>query len=87
MNKLLSFFKSLLTAKGEWSVKRLIGLTGFISLVVVMFLELTPNSEIINAVEYIVIAALFGTSVDHFIFKDKQQNNEEITHGGPQEGS
>jgi len=81
MNKLISFFKSLLTAKGEWSVKRLIGLTGFISLIVVMFLELTPNSEIINAVEYIVIAALFGTSVDHFIFKEpKQQNNEEITN-------
>jgi len=81
MNKLISFFKSLLTAKGEWSVKRLIGLTGFISLIVVMFLELTPNSEVINAVEYIVIAALFGTSVDHFIFKEpKQQNNEEITN-------
>ena len=81
MNKLISFFKSLLTAKGEWSVKRLIGLTGFISLIVVMFLERTPNSEVINAVEYIVIAALFGTSVDHFIFKEpKQQNNEEITN-------
>jgi hypothetical protein len=86
MNKLISFFKSLLTAKGEWSVKRLIGLTGFISLIVVMFLERTPNAEVINAVEYIVIAALFGTSIDHFIFKPKQ-NNEEITNQGSEEGN
>ena len=66
-------------SNGEISVKRVIGLVGFICLIVIMFVNalysksVAPAEVLVNAIEYIVIAALFGTSIEKF---SKNQNNE-----------
>lgn len=83
-----TFIKSLLTRTGEWSIKRAVALVGFLSLILVMILEKNPSTEVIDAIEYIVIAALFGTSVDHFTFRNQQNNTQnEDTNQGSQEGN
>ena len=73
-----SFIKSMLSdsRSGEVSSKRVIGATGFLSLLVIMFINalypksIAPSHELISAIEYIVIAALFSASVDKFSYKN-----------------
>ena len=79
MKQCNKFIKSMLS-NGEISVKRVIGLVGFICLIVIMFVNalysksVAPAEVLVNAIEYIVIAALFGTSIEKF---SKKQDNEQ----------
>ena len=80
-----NFIKSMLSdcRSGEVSIKRVIGFAGFVALLVIMFINalysksVSPSRELIDAIQYIVIAALFGTSVDKFAkHKDNESNKE-----------
>ena len=57
---------------GEVSSKRVIAFAGFLSLLLIMFINalysksVAPSAPLINAIEYIVIAALFGTAAEKF---------------------
>ncbi len=69
-----NFIKSMLSDchSGEVSSKRVIGFIGFFALLIIMFINalysksIAPSKELIDAIEYIVIAALFSTSVEKF---------------------
>ena len=70
------FLISMLSeSEGEISSKRVIGFLGFISLAVTMIcnsfttLDIAPAPELVTAVEYITIGALFGTSLDKILPK------------------
>ena len=56
--------------KGEISSKRVIGVIGalilFTSLIISTRLELHPNKELVEAVEWVVILCLGFTSIDKF---------------------
>jgi uncharacterized membrane protein AbrB (regulator of aidB expression) len=58
---------------GAISSKRVVGFLGFTSLAVTMIcnsfttLDIAPSPELVTAVEYITIGALFGTSLDKFM--------------------
>lgn len=79
-----SFIKSMLTdcKSGEISSKRVIGFVGFFSLLLIMFINalysksIAPSSPLIDAIEYIVIAALFGTSLEKFANGEKSKDTE-----------
>ena len=71
MKNILSFFKSMLSeAEGVISSKRVIGFLGFLVLAVTMIMNsftdisVAPSKELVEAVEFITIGALFGTSLD-----------------------
>jgi len=78
MKKSANFFQRMLSdsKSGDISSKRVIGVFGFLSLVVMMFINalypksIAPSHELISAIEYIVIAALFSASVDKFSYKN-----------------
>lgn len=78
-----NFMKSMFTdcRSGEVSMKRVIGFVGFFALLLIMFINalysksIAPSRELIDAIQYIVIAALFGTSVDKFA-KHKNTNSD-----------
>jgi hypothetical protein len=76
MNKFLSFVKSMLSeAEGVISSKRVIGFLGFLSLAVTMIVNsfydanIAPSVDLVEAVEFITIGALFGTSLDKIMGK------------------
>ena len=79
-----NFLKSMLSDchSGEVSSKRVIGFIGFFALLIIMFINalysksITPSKELIDAVEYIVIAALFSTSVEKFAKKNTPNEPE-----------
>ncbi len=77
------FMKSMLS-NGDVSVKRVIGFLGFVCLLVVMFINalypktVAPVPVLVNAIEYIVIAALFGTSIEKFANRNKQDDSEQV---------
>jgi hypothetical protein len=79
MNK---FIKSMLSdsKSGEVSSKRVIGFLGFLFLAVTMVVnsffseEIAPSKELVSAVEFIVIASLFGTSIDRFARSNSNKN-------------
>lgn len=80
MKNILSFFKSMLSeAEGVISSKRVIGFLGFLALSVTMImnsftdLSLAPSKELVEAVEFITIGALFGTSLDKIMGKNKSE--------------
>ena len=58
--------------EGEVSHKRVLGTFGFVVLTFTMSInalypkELTPSAELIQAVEWLTISALFGTVVEKF---------------------
>tara|TARA_R110000751_G_C13577008_1_gene459385 strand:+ start:111 stop:344 length:234 start_codon:yes stop_codon:yes gene_type:complete len=68
-----TFVMSMLSESAKISSKRVIGFLGFIALTVTMIcnsftaLEVAPAPELVTAVEYITIGALFGTSLDKII--------------------
>ena len=61
--------------EGEVSHKRVLGTFGFVVMTVTMSInalypkELTPSTELIQAVEWLTISALFGTVVEKFAKK------------------
>ena len=78
MKNILSFFKSMLSeAEGVISPKRVIGFLGFLVLAVTMIMNsftdisVAPSKELVEAVEFITIGALFGTSLDKIMGKNK----------------
>lgn len=78
MKNILSFFKSMLSeAEGVISSKRVIGFLGFLVLAVTMIINsftdisVAPSSDLVSAVEFITIGALFGTSLDKIMGKNK----------------
>ena len=89
MKKSANFFQRMLSdsRSGDISSKRVIGVCGFIALTAMMFINalypksIAPSSELVSAIEYIVIAALFSASVDKFSYKhsDKEINTEKTT--------
>lgn len=86
MKKSANFFQRMLSdsRSGDISSKRVIGVVGFLALIVMMFINalypksIAPSHELISAIEYIVIAALFSASVDKFSYKNdiKEINHE-----------
>ena len=84
LNKSKTFFQRMLSdaKSGDVSSKRVIGFVGFISLLVMMFVNalysksIAPVEYLVDAIEYIVIAALFGTVVDKFSNQRKKQDDE-----------
>ena len=64
-------------ADGSVSTKRVIGFLGFLFLAGTMTansfstLDVAPSPELVEAVKYITIAALFGNTVEKFAFSKK----------------
>lgn len=85
MKKSANFFQRMLSdsRSGDISSKRVIGVFGFLALTAMMFINalypksIAPSHELISAIEYIVIAALFSASVDKFSYKN---DIKEIAH-------
>lgn len=76
MSKVKSFFLSMLSEEpGVISSKRVIGFTGFLILAITMVINsffdanIKPSAELVEAVEFITIGALFGTSLDKILPK------------------
>jgi uncharacterized protein (DUF983 family) len=84
VSKTKSFFQRMLsdTRSGDVSSKRVIGVVGFVSLLIIMFINalwsksVAPVEYLVNAIEYIVIAAMFGTVVDKFSNQKQKQDDE-----------
>jgi len=81
-----SFIMSMLSDSktGEVSSKRVVGFLGFLFLAITMSLNtffhgnVTPSKELVSAVEFVTIAALFGTSAEKFSkFNNNTQKTEE----------
>jgi hypothetical protein len=74
-----TFMSSMLSESSKISSKRVIGFLGFIALTVTMVcnsfttLDIAPAPELVTAVEYITIGALFGTSLDKILPKRAAQ--------------
>jgi len=68
---------------GDVSSKRVIGTVGFVSLLVIMFINalysksIAPSRELVDAIQYIVIATIVGTSAEKFV-KDKGNDDPTI---------
>ena len=62
---------------GSISVKRVVGFLGFLFLTLSMFISviskrvLTPDPDLVDAVTYITMSALFGNTIEKFAFKNK----------------
>jgi hypothetical protein len=84
LSKSKNFFQRMLSdaKSGDVSSKRVIGFVGFMALLVMMFVNalypksIAPVEYLVDAVEYIVIAAMFGTVVDKF---SNQKREDEPT--------
>ena len=70
------FLYNLLSPQeGTISAKRFVGIAGFFILAFTMVVnsfshqEIAPSPDLVQAVQYIVIGALFGTSIDKFMGK------------------
>ena len=84
LSKSKNFFQRMLSdaRSGDISSKRVIGIVGFVSLLVIMFINalysksIAPAEYLVDAIEYIVIAAMFGTVVDKFSTPGKKQDDK-----------
>jgi len=84
LKKNKTFFQRMLSdaRSGDISSKRVIGFVGFVSLLIIMFVNalysksIAPVEYLVDAIEYIVIAAMFGTVVDKFSNHVKKQDDE-----------
>lgn len=60
---------------GKKSMKRVIGLVGFSSLVVCLFggvfygKSVSPDPNVVSAIEFITISCILGTSADRYLSK------------------
>lgn len=67
---------------GSVSTKRVIGFLGFLFLAGTMTansfstLDVAPSPELVEAVKYITIAALFGNTVEKFAFGSSKKSEE-----------
>ena len=67
---------------GEVSSKRVIGFIGFLCLIIIMFVNalypksIAPSPVLVDAIKYIVIGALFSTSVEKFAKEPKDKEPE-----------
>lgn len=85
MQQTKSFLQRLISdsKSGDVSSRRLIGVLGFISLVIMMFVNslypksIAPNEHLVSAIEYIVIAAMFSTTADKFSPNHNTKKNDE----------
>lgn len=78
------FFLDLFSnSESSPSIKRFIGLIGFLSIAVTMFAnsfthqEVGPKDNLVDAVTMVTIMALFGTSLDKFT---SARNNKKSTN-------
>ena len=88
MSQTKSFLHRMLSdsRSGDVSSKRVIGVVGFLSLMVMMFINslypksIAPNEHLVSAIEYIVIAAMFSTTAEKFSTTSKKQsdNNQPV---------
>ena len=75
----MTFLTSMLSEESKVSSKRVIGFTGFMALTLTMIcnsfttLDIAPTPELVTAVEYITIGALFGTSLDKILPKTQSK--------------
>jgi len=84
LKKNKTFFQRMVSdaRSGDISSKRVIGFVGFVSLLVIMFVNalysksIAPVKYLVDAIEYIVIAAMFGTVADKFSNQQKKQDDE-----------
>lgn len=84
LKKSKTFFQRMLSdaRSGDVSSKRVIGFVGFLALLVIMFVNalysksIAPVEYLVDAIEYIVIAAMFGTVVDKFSKHTKKRDDE-----------
>lgn len=84
LNKSKTFFQRMLSDSrtGDVSSKRVIGFVGFVALLVIMFVNalysksVAPAEYLVDAIEYIVIAAMFGTVADKFSKHIKKQDDD-----------
>lgn len=84
LKKTKTFFQRMLSdaRSGDISSKRVIGFVGFVSLLIVMFVNalysksIAPAEYLVDAIKYIVIAAMFGTVADKFSNHAKKQDDE-----------
>lgn len=85
MQQTKSFLQRLVSdsKSGDISSRRLIGVLGFLSLVIMMFINslypksIAPNEHLVSAIEYIVIAAMFSTTADKFSPHQTVKKDEE----------
>ena len=70
---MINFFKSLLSdERGQQSTKRVLALIGTLFLCATLIVGIcvgaghAPNSEVVSAIEFIVIACIGATTVDKF---------------------
>lgn len=86
MQQTKSFLQRLVSdsKSGDVSSRRLIGVLGFLSLVIMMFVNslypksIAPNEHLVSAIEYIVIAAMFSTTADKFSPHQTVKKDEEL---------
>lgn len=76
-----NFLMNMLSGgSGDVSSKRVIGFLGFLFLAGTMtansfsHAEIAPSPELVEAVKYITIAALFGNTVEKFAFSNKEKS-------------
>lgn len=70
------FFKNMFANNEGTSHKRVLGTIGFISLVVFLFTCSESHKEAaVSAIEYLTIATVFGTVVEKFVPKSKNEEN------------
>ena len=69
----MKFLKEMFSGKrGEVSHKRVLGTIGFVALVATMVAnsfyhkDIAPSAELVSAVEYLVIATIFGSVIEKF---------------------
>ena len=77
------FLVNMLSSEsGSVSSKRVIGFMGFLFLAGTMtansfsHIEVAPSPELVEAVKYITIAALFGNTVEKFAGMNKSKSEE-----------
>lgn len=72
---MIKFFKNMFSNNEGTSHKRVLGTTGFISLIVFLF-TCSPEhkSDAVSAIEYITMSTVFGTVIEKFIPKEKNNN-------------
>lgn len=83
MRQSKNFLQRLLSdsRSGDVSSKRVIGVVGFLSLMIMMFINslypksIAPDEHLVSAIEYIVIAAMFSTTADKFSPSSKKKND------------
>ncbi|MDB4343435.1 hypothetical protein OAA15_00280 [bacterium] len=69
------FIKELISSSQNVSSKRVVGIVGFLALLITFLYDvfsgkqLILDVEIVKAIEYITIGALFGTSLDKIMGK------------------